>query len=161
MPGVEMSTTTRKARCRPEDVFAVLADGWLYPNWVVGAARMRAVDEGWPAPGTRLHHSVGPWPLLLDDTTSCLEYDPPRRLVLQARAWPAGEASVEITVEPDPDGCVITISEDVSDGPARLIPPLARRPMLHWRNTETLRRLALLAEGGARSGDGLAPRPGG
>jgi hypothetical protein len=146
-----MSTTTRRSRCRPEDVFAVLSDGWLYPQWVVGAARMRAVDDSWPAPGSRLHHSVGPWPLLIDDTTSCVEHDPPRRMVLQARAWPAGEASVEITVEPAADGCIMTIVEDASSGPATLIPKALRRPVLHWRNTETLRRLALLAEGGARS----------
>jgi uncharacterized protein YndB with AHSA1/START domain len=146
-----MSTTRRAASCRPEDVFAVLADGWLYAQWVVGAARMRAVDEGWPAPGTRLHHSVGPWPLLIDDTTSSVEYDPPARLVLQARAWPAGEASVAIHVEPTAQGCVISLFEDASRGPAKLIPPVLRRPMLDWRNTETLRRLSLLAEGGARS----------
>lgn len=30
-------------------VWDVLADGWLYPLWVVGAARMRDVDHGWPA----------------------------------------------------------------------------------------------------------------
>jgi uncharacterized protein YndB with AHSA1/START domain len=146
-----MSTTTRTAHCRPEEVFAVLEDGWLYPQWVVGAARMRAVDDAWPQPGSRLHHSVGPWPLLIDDTTSVLEYEPPRRMVLQARAWPAGEARVEITVEPTPDGCLLRIAEDASRGPATLIPPALRRPMLHWRNTEALRRLALMAEGGARS----------
>ena len=28
----------------PSAVWAVLADGWLYPVWVVGAARMREVD---------------------------------------------------------------------------------------------------------------------
>ena len=51
----------------------MLSDGWLYALWVVGAARMRDVDEGWPAVGTRLHHSVGTWPLLIDDTTEVLE----------------------------------------------------------------------------------------
>ena len=49
----------------PEQVFAVLQDGWTYPGWVVGATRMREVDEGWPAPGTKLHHSFGVWPLVI------------------------------------------------------------------------------------------------
>ena len=86
--------------CSAEDVFAVLADGWVYPVWVVGASRMRAVDDDWPEVGSRLHHSAGAWPLLIDDTSEVLAYDPPRAMVLQARGWPAGEARVEITVEP-------------------------------------------------------------
>ena len=59
----------RRLNCSPEQVFAVLRDGWTYPVWVVGASRMRSVDEGWPAPGSKLHHSFGAWPLLLNDTT--------------------------------------------------------------------------------------------
>ena len=62
--------------CPPERVFEVLADGWLYPSWVVGASRMRAVDATWPAPDNAIHHSAGVWPALLDDTTSVLEWDP-------------------------------------------------------------------------------------
>jgi hypothetical protein len=43
----------RRFNCSPGQVFAVLRDGWTYPVWVVGASRMRDVDDGWPAPGTR------------------------------------------------------------------------------------------------------------
>ncbi len=68
-----VSTNTRLMDATPEQVWKVLSDGWLYPLWVVGATRMRDVDEGWPAVGTRLHHSVGSWPLMLDDTTEVLE----------------------------------------------------------------------------------------
>jgi hypothetical protein len=39
----------RRCNCSPEQVFAVLHDGWTYPVWVVGASRMRDVDPGWPA----------------------------------------------------------------------------------------------------------------
>ena len=59
----------RTIQAVPARVWAVLADGWLYPSWVVGASRMRDVEESWPAPGSQLHHSVGLWPLLLDDRT--------------------------------------------------------------------------------------------
>jgi hypothetical protein len=34
----------------------------------------------------------------------------------------------------------------VSSGPATLVPKPVRTPPLHWRNVETLRRLAYLAE---------------
>ena len=137
----------RRLNCSPEQVFAVLRDGWTYPVWVVGASRMRSVDEGWPAPGTKLHHSFGVWPLLLNDTTEVLEFDPGHRLVLEARGWPIGNARVEITVEAAADGSLVSIAEDVSDGPARLVPQPVRVAGIDVRNRETLRRLALLAEG--------------
>ena len=146
-----MVAVSRQLRCSAEDVFAVLADGWLYPVWVVGASRMRAVDDDWPAVGSRLHHSAGAWPLLIDDTSEVLAYEPPKTMVLQARGWPAGEARVEITVEPSGTGCHVSIAEDASSGPARLVPKPARHATIAVRNREALRRLAYLAEGRARS----------
>ena len=139
----------RRLNCSPEQVFAVLRDGWTYPVWVVGASRMRSVDAGWPAPGTKLHHSFGVWPLLLNDTTEVLELDPGHRIVLEAGGWPIGNARVEITVEAAADGSLVSMAEDVSDGPARLVPQPVRVAGIDVRNRETLRRLALLAEGRA------------
>jgi len=52
-----------------EAVWAVVSDGWLYANWVVGS-RVRAVDPGWPAEGCRIHHSFGVWPAVIDDGPS-------------------------------------------------------------------------------------------
>jgi len=148
-----MARNVRLMRCLPEDVFAVLADGWLFPSWVVGASRMRDVAEAWPASGARLHHSFGVWPMLIDDSTSVLEYDPPRRMVMQARGWPIGEARITIDVKPRVvdglAGCVVRMQEVAAEGPGAAIPqPLLDLPLL-WRNMETLRRLAYLAEGGA------------
>ena len=40
-----MSINTRAVDATPDQVWQVLADGWLYPLWVVGASRMRDVDE--------------------------------------------------------------------------------------------------------------------
>jgi hypothetical protein len=139
----------------PGQIWDVLADGWLYPLWVVGASRMREVDDEWPAPGARLHHSVGTWPLLLDDTTSVLEAQPQRRLRLRARGWPAGEAEVEISLQSEPGtGSArtrVTITEDAVSGPGTLLPEPLRRPLLAWRNVEALRRLALVVENRHRS----------
>ena len=95
-----MSRNVRVLRCTPDDVFRVLADGWLYPCWVVGASRMRDVEEAWPQAGSRLHHSFGAWPALIDDVTVVEVYDPPRRMVVRAKGWPIGEARVTIDVKP-------------------------------------------------------------
>ena len=144
-----MSVNTRSIAAPPEAVFAVLANGWLFPVWVVGATRMRNVEEAWPSVGAKLYHSVGVWPALINDSTSVLEWDPPRRAALQARIWPVGEATVILEVEPEEGGCVVTITEIPSSGPLATLPePLANLP-LKMRNVETLRRLAYLAEGHA------------
>ena len=145
-----MSTTSRPLSATPEQVWSVLADGWLYALFVVGAARMRDVDAGWPAVGTRLHHSVGTWPLLIDDTTEVLEVDEDRRILLLARGWPAGQAHVEITLEPRGTDTVVTIVEQATSGPGALIPKVIQDPQLHVRNIEALRRLAFVVEGRSR-----------
>jgi uncharacterized protein YndB with AHSA1/START domain len=141
-----MTTVDRVVAADRTDVWAVLADGWLYPLWVVGASRMREVDDGWPEVGSRLHHSVGSWPLLIDDTTSVTRCEPGDTLSLRARAWPAGEAAVDIDLTPDPGGTLVTITEDAVSGPAALVPPPVRGPVIRWRNEEALQRLALLVE---------------
>ena len=141
-----VSTNTRLVRATPDQVWAILADGWLYPLWVVGASRMREVDDHWPERGARLHHSVGTWPLLLDDTTEVVDATPGVTLELRARAWPSGEAAVALHLRPNGVGTEVVIEEDAEAGPAALVPRLLRDPPLRWRNVETLRRLAYLAE---------------
>ena len=144
-----MTRTTRTIEATPDQVWAVLADGWLYPLWVVGATRMRAVDDAWPAPGSKLHHSVGVWPLVLNDDTEVVDSVPGHRLDLRAKGWPMGEASVTITLEPEAVHTRVVIVEDAVEGPGVLVPGPVRGPMIAWRNVESLRRLAFLAEGRA------------
>ncbi|MBC7275808.1 SRPBCC family protein [Nocardioides sp.] len=141
-----MSTNRRLVHASPQHVWDVLSDGWLYPVWVVGASRMRDADKDWPNVGAQLHHSVGAWPLLIDDSTEVLECSPGSRLLLRARAWPAGVAHVEITVEAAGEDTEVAIREQAVDGPGALVPRLVQDPLLGWRNVETLRRLAYIVE---------------
>ncbi|WP_430591924.1 SRPBCC family protein [Humidisolicoccus flavus] len=143
-----MSTVTRRVNASIDDVFAVLADGWLYAGWVVGASRMRDVAAEWPNVGATLHHSVGLWPLLINDVTTVIEWDPPKRMVLQAKGWPIGEARIVLEAQPRGDGeCVVRIFEEPTDGPGALVPDLLISPAMKMRNREMLQRLAYLAEG--------------
>jgi len=114
----------RMVSAPPEAVWEVLADGWVYTGWVVGASRMRAVDPAWPVPDARLHHSVGGWPLLLDDTTSVLEADPGRELVLKARAWPMGAAHVRVLLAAHDGGTLVRMEggRDLGAGTAGAAP---------------------------------------
>ena len=141
-----MSVNSRVIKTVPERVWDVLADGWLYPVWVVGATRMRDVDTNWPAQGSKLHHSVGVWPLIVSDDTEVLECEPRQLLRLRARGWPVGEAEVAITLSATGADTLVEIAEDLVSGPGLLVPEPARAPTIKLRNTETLRRLAFIAE---------------
>jgi hypothetical protein len=149
-----MSRTTRVMHCSPEDLFAVLEDGWSYGMWVVGAARIRDVDPHWPEAGSKIHHSVGAWPVLLSDETEVEQVDAPRFLQLKVKAWPTGEGRVILTATPQGDGELeVVMDESAVSGPARLIPAPVQDFLLDRRNVEALRRLAYLAEHRARTGD--------
>ncbi|WP_371400570.1 SRPBCC family protein [Kribbella sp. NBC_00662] len=141
-----MSENEWVVRASAADVFAVLGDGSSYAGWVVGAARVRSVDDGFPAIGTSLHHSVGVWPFLLNDVTTVEDFEPDHRLVIKVRAWPAGAGRVEFVATARPDGCLLVMREQAVEGPANRLPSAVVDPVLHWRNSETLRRLAYLAE---------------
>ncbi|MFB9314563.1 SRPBCC family protein [Nocardioides plantarum] len=141
-----MSTKNRVIQATPAQVWDVLSDGWLYPVWVVGASRMRDVEEHWPSEGAKLHHSVGVWPALIDDDTEVLESSPPALLRLRARGWPAGEAEVVLRIQASGEGSEVSITEDVVAGPGLAMPKPLRDLQIGLRNTETLQRLAYIAE---------------
>lgn len=130
----------------PAAVFDVLADGWSYAGWVVGATHVRDVDEGWPAVGTRIHHCFGTWPFEVHDVTEVTAVDPPRLLELDARLAPFGTARVrfELTGSRTTTACM---SEVVTGGAAGLLPRAAQALLLIPRNRETLARLGTLAAG--------------
>ncbi|GIG28229.1 SRPBCC family protein [Cellulomonas marina] len=142
-----METVSRVVHAPASAVLAVLADGWSYASWVVGASRIEGVDPSWPEQGSRIAHSVGPWPAVIDDITVSRGWDPEHGIRLRARGWPLGEALIVVHVEPlGDDRCRVEFAEDASSGPGRLVPPPLRHLVLRWRNIETVKRLALLAE---------------
>ncbi|MFF2369147.1 SRPBCC family protein [Agromyces sp. NPDC058110] len=149
-----MSRNVRAMDCSPSAVFDVLADGWLYPTWVVGASRMRDVEAAWPKEGSRLAHSVGIWPALIDDETVSLEWAPPHRAIVRAKGWPIGEARVTIDVRRHGEGCLVRIQEEAVEGPGSWMPRAIIDPVLYVRNRETLHRLAYVAEGREQNGQG-------
>ena len=132
-------------RAAPDAVWAVLADGWRLAAWVVGAARVEAVDDGWPAIAAGLRYGIGAWPLVLPGAATVTTCRTGHELALHGRT-PFGGVDVRVVIEADGAGCVLRIAEDVVSGPARLVPARIRAAAIGARNVETLRRLALLAE---------------
>jgi hypothetical protein len=147
-----LASVTRAVEAPASAVWATLSDGWLYASWVVGTSRVRDVDSSWPAVGSRIHHSFGVWPALINDESIVLQSVPEELLHLEAKGRPLGQARVELRIsETGPQRCDVTIVEDVVKGPATLMPLPARQPMIAVRNREALLRLAMLAEGRHRA----------
>ncbi|GAA0710402.1 SRPBCC family protein [Dactylosporangium roseum] len=142
-----MSITERIIRAPADRVYTVLSDGWAYSDWVVGTAHVRDVDTGWPQPGTRLHHRAGPWPVSVNDRSESVDWDPGRMLLLKVHLWPFGAGYVRMTLDPlDEAATRVTMQEHFTDGPLVGVRNKIGDLVLHYRNTEALRRLADLAE---------------
>lgn len=125
------------------DVFRTLADPTTYPDWLVGAQRIRHVDPAFPAPSSGFDHSVGPTPsATVDDSTEARRVEAPARLDLLAHVGPL-EAEVQFLLdEVDGDGTRVTMRERPVGAVAALTPLL--RPLLSARNARSLRQLRRL-----------------
>lgn len=141
-----MAVTRRFMRgVTPQQVFAVLRDGHSYADWVVGTRAIRDVDEGWPASGTRLHYTIGYAPLRHENVTTAHVHDPDARLQMEAHAWPAGTAYIELLTTPTEGGTTVSIEEHPLRGIAKLLHNPVFDRLIYLRNVETLRRLERLA----------------
>lgn len=141
-----MATVEKHIDTDPATVWAILADGWTYSNWVVGATHMRAVDARWPQVDSVLHHQQGSWPLTLDDEAVVAESEPSRRLVLTARGRPLGQARIEMTLHPVGSGTRVVMTETPISGPGKWLHNRLLEALLVRRNREALARLAAMAE---------------
>lgn len=148
-------TVTRDVEAACERVWDVLADGWTYSGWVVGNSRTRAVSKKWPSPGTRILHSIGAWPAVIDDETVVESCIPRGELVLFARVRPATEARVTLRLTETAGGCQVAMSEVAVSGPLSWLPEALQAAAFAPRNRECLWRLAKIAE--ERDADELQP----
>jgi uncharacterized protein YndB with AHSA1/START domain len=114
-----VATVTGYIDVSPAEVYSVLASGWYYSGWIVATSHMQAVDEAWPAAGSRLFHASGIWPAAMVDETSVDAVTPNERLVMTARVRPFGEARIEITLTAEGAGTRVTLSEIPISGPGR------------------------------------------
>ena len=143
----EVARNTTHVDLAPEAVWEVLADPRMLANWVVGASRTRGMDGDWPQPGTVVHHSQM---MVINDSTSVVASEPPRRLVLEARARPVAIMHVEVHLEPEAGGTRIVIEEWPIGGLVAHLPRGLAHVGIHLRNRESVRRMRWLAEIGAR-----------
>lgn len=123
----------------------MIADGWTYSQWVVGNSRMRAVDPNWPATGSAIRHSIGVWPLVINDETVVEKCIPMEELVLHAKGQ-LGGARVILRLSDIPGGCRVVMEEYPVSGVGALLPSRLADIAAWPRNRESLWRLAALAQ---------------
>lgn len=151
MKGIVVAATgelvaTREMSAPRQRVWDVMANGWTYAKWVVGNSRTRAVDSSWPQPGAAIRHSVGVWPLVINDQTEVESCTPHEELVLRAGLGWLGAARITLRLSDIPRGCRVEMIEVPVEGPMRLIPNRLALAAVYPRNRECLLRLSAMAE---------------
>ena len=140
-------TVTRDIAATRQRVWDVLANGWTYSGWVVGNSRIRAVDSNWPAPGTRILHSIGTWPAVINDETVVHSCVPGEELVLLAKIRPVATARITLRLTDLPGGqCRVAMSEVAASRPLSWAPDSVQLLGVAPRNRECTWRLAMIAE---------------
>lgn len=135
-------------------VWAVLADGWRYADWVVGTRDILSVDRDWPAVGSSLQFRAGVpgvAPLQFEDKTVVRVCDPERELQLEAHALPMGTARVSLTLLPWGEGTLIVFDEHPirGRGAATALHGVIMDAGLVVRGRWMMNALARVVEGGA------------
>jgi hypothetical protein len=147
-----MSVNEQLADASSETVWSILADAEAYGHWVVGASEIRDIEGDWPHPGATFHHTQGLGPLpFVRDTSTVLEEEEGRRLLLEVRVRPWLVGHVELQLEELGPRTRVRMIESTQTGLLLPLKPLLDR-LFKARNVESLRRLT--AEAARRE-----PRP--
>jgi uncharacterized protein YndB with AHSA1/START domain len=140
-----MTVNRTESAASPHDVYEVLLDPYAYARWVVGSKRIRSVDDSWPAPGARFHHTVGPPGIDIKDSSKLISLEADRRVVLEVRFRPLGTGIVTVELEPLDGGRTrILMREAPQSGPVRTWWSPALAVLTRARNALSLRRLVRL-----------------
>lgn len=137
----------------PHEVWAVLADGSRYADWVVGTSDSRVARGVWPQLGSALEYTVqlGPW--TLSGTTVVRRVDAPAELELEVDSGPVGTARVAIEVRPWGEESLVIVDEHPLRGIGGTLHNAALDALLQLRHRGMLRRLANVVEESAGSGE--------
>jgi uncharacterized protein YndB with AHSA1/START domain len=136
----------RLIRTSPRSVWAVLADGSRYAEWVVGTSTSEPVRGHWPELGAAIRYEVRIGPLSLSNNTVVRRCVPGEALELEADAGPLGTARIAIDVRPWGDDCLVIVDEHPLRGAGSLVHNVAVEALIQIRHRTMLARLAGICE---------------
>lgn len=125
-----------------EDVWAVLADGTRYGDWVVGTSESRPEDGAWPQVGSSITYMIqfGPWSVR--GSTVVRRSEAPRVLELEVDSGWIGTARIALEARPWGKNTLVTIDEHPLRGPAGKLHNAAVDALIQLRHRSMLARLA-------------------
>ncbi|MER5766166.1 SRPBCC family protein [Streptomyces sp. NPDC001985] len=153
-----MAVRHRLIRRPPEAVWAVLADGSRYGEWVVGPDASREDGSDWPRLGATIEYTIrlGPWSG--SGKTTVRDVEPPHRIELEADSGRLGTARIAIEVRPWGEHTLVVVDEHPLRGPGGHLHNAAFDALLQLRHRRMLGRLAEVVERSPRA-PGERPRP--
>ncbi|WP_326667660.1 SRPBCC family protein [Streptomyces sp. NBC_01257] len=133
------------------EVWAVLADGTRYGDWVVGTSRSRPADGEWPQVGSSIRYTIrfGPWSVA--GRTVVRRCEAPGVLELEVDSGWLGTARIALEVRPWGENALVTIDEHPLRGPAGKLHNTAVDALIQLRHRSMLARLADTVEKASHS----------
>ncbi|MEV8530468.1 SRPBCC family protein [Streptomyces sp. NPDC051211] len=137
----------------PRQVWAVLADGSRYSDWVVGTSDSRVARGLWPELGSALEYTVriGPW--TASGATVVRRVNAPDELELEVDGGPVGTARVAIEIRPWGEESLVIVDEHPLRGIGGALHNAALDALIQLRHRDMLRRLANVVEESAGAGE--------
>ncbi|MDK1475838.1 SRPBCC family protein [Streptomyces sp. 549] len=134
----------------PDAVWAVLADGSRYCEWVVGTSGSRPMDGDWPQVGSEIEYTVtlGPW--TASNRTVVRRHEPPHHLELEADSGWLGTARIALEIRPWGEETLVILDEHPLRGPGGRLHNTAVDAVAQVRHRTMLARLAQAVERGPK-----------
>ncbi|MFD3920015.1 SRPBCC family protein [Streptomyces sp. NPDC058595] len=128
------------------DVWAVLADGSRYGDWVVGTSDSRPEDGAWPEVGSSITYTIrlGRW--AVSGSTVVRRCEKPGVLELEADSGVLGTARIAVDIRPWGENALVIIDEHPLRGPGGLLHNTAVDTLIQLRHRTMLARLADVVE---------------
>ncbi|MFG1665111.1 SRPBCC family protein [Streptomyces sp. Y7] len=141
-----MAVRHRLIHASPSTVWAVLADGRRYAQWVVGTSRSRPARGQWPHLDSAIRYEVRIGPFQLVNETVVRRHEEGVCLELEAHAGALGTARIFIELRPWGEQCLVIVDEHPLQGAGGRLHNVGFEPLIHLRHRAMLARLARLCE---------------
>ncbi len=141
-----MAVRHRLIRVTPSVVWAVLADGNRYAEWVVGTSRSQPVRGQWPHLDAAIRYEVRLGPARLTNETAVRRCEEGVCLELEAQAGVLGSARIAIELRPWGEDCLVIVDEHPLKGAGGRLHNVGFEALIQLRHRAMLARLARLCE---------------
>ncbi|MET7851194.1 SRPBCC family protein [Streptomyces avermitilis] len=141
-----MAVRHRVIKRSPREVWAVLADGTRYGDWVVGTSASYPVRGEWPQVHAAIGYEIRIGFLTLTNETVVRACVDGRELELEAQAGPLGSARIAIEVRPWGEHSLVIIDEHPLKGVGGTLHNVGVEAVIQLRHRSMLGRLAQVCE---------------